>query len=177
MESLLFHPKVVHLPMALAVLMPALTAGIVLAWWRGWIPARTWVLVVALQATLVGSGLFALQSGEKEEDRVEQFVPEAAIERHEESAQIFVGISTGVLVLMAGGLVFARAAAGLRFASLAAFGTVAVLAAGYSVGEAGGELVYRHGAGAAYANPGGQGPTSLPGRIEVEETDDDGDDD
>jgi uncharacterized membrane protein len=166
MESLLFHPKVVHLPIALALLMPALAGGILLAWWRGWLPARTWVLVVALQGILVGSGFLALQSGEKEEDRVERVVPEAAVERHEEAAEIFVGASTGVLMLMALGLVFARTATGIRLAGVAALGTVAVLATGYSVGKAGGELVYQHGAGSAYTGASTQRPRGLPGEGE-----------
>lgn len=173
MENLLFHPKVVHLPIALAVLMPALAGGIALAWWRGWFPARTWVLVVAFQGILVGSGFLALQSGEKEEDRVEGVVPEAAIEHHEEAAEIFVGASTGVLMLMALGLVFARTAVGVRLAGAAALGTVAVLATGYSVGKAGGELVYQHGAGAAYTGASNQRPTSSIGEVEIrDETDD-----
>lgn len=150
MESLLFHPKVVHLPIALAVLMPALAGGVVLAWWRGWFPARTWVLVVVLQGLLVGSGLLALQSGEREEERVENVVPEAAVERHEEAAEVFVGLSTGVLLLMALSLAFARTKGGLGLAGAATLGTAFVLGSGYRVGQAGGELVYQHGAALVY---------------------------
>jgi hypothetical protein len=150
MESLLFHPKVVHLPIALSVLMPALTLGLALAWWRGWFPARTWVLAVVLQGLLVGSGLLALQSGEREEDRVENVVPEAAVESHEEAADVFVGAAAGVFLLMGLALAFARTKAGLGLAGVATLGTVIVLGTGYRVGQAGGELVYQHGAAAAY---------------------------
>lgn len=82
MDTLFFHPKVVHIPIALGVLMPLLAGGVLLAWWRQWLPARSWVLVVALQAIVLGSGIVALQTGESEEDRVERVVPEQAIEEH-----------------------------------------------------------------------------------------------
>ena len=74
MDQLLFHPKVVHLPMALAVLMPLIAGGVLFAWWRGWLDRRTWVGVVLLQAILVGSAAVAMNTGEKEEDRVEEIV-------------------------------------------------------------------------------------------------------
>ena len=35
MEALFFHPKLVHVPIALAVLMPLLSGSLLLAWWRG----------------------------------------------------------------------------------------------------------------------------------------------
>jgi len=45
------HPLIVHLPLALALLVPLLAAGTLLAWWRGWLPGRrSWAVVVALQA-------------------------------------------------------------------------------------------------------------------------------
>ena len=85
MDSLFFHPKVVHLPMALAILMPLITGGALFAWWRGWFDRRTWVAVVLLQAVLVGSGVAATKTGEREEDRVEQVVAAAlGKQRHSE---------------------------------------------------------------------------------------------
>src|SRR5690606_866782 len=98
MEALPLHPKIVHLPMALAVLMPLLTGGILLAVWRGWFAQRTWTIVFALQALLFATGLVAMRSGESDEDVAERVVAEAAIERHEAAAEGFV---------QAGGLVLA----------------------------------------------------------------------
>ena len=40
------HPRLVHLPIALSVLMPLVTSGLLLAWWRGWLPRRAWVVAV-----------------------------------------------------------------------------------------------------------------------------------
>jgi hypothetical protein len=34
MDTLLFHPKLVHVPMALGVLTPLIAGGLLLAWWR-----------------------------------------------------------------------------------------------------------------------------------------------
>ena len=58
MDQLFFHPKVVHLPMALAVLMPLVTGGVLFAWWRGWFQRRVWVgrLVAASRLGWIGRG-------------------------------------------------------------------------------------------------------------------------
>ncbi len=66
MDTLLFHPKVVHLPMAIAVLMPLIAGGLLLAWWRSWLPHRGWFVAIGLQAILLGSGIVALRTGEAE---------------------------------------------------------------------------------------------------------------
>ncbi len=144
------HPVVVHLPIALAVLMPIVSAGILIAWSRGALQRRTWVLAIVLQGLLVGSGIAALRSGEAEEDRVEQTVPEAAIEAHEEAAEGFVIGAAVVLALALGAGLIRRDSAARAVATLAAVGTLGVVGLGYRTGKAGGELVYRHGAAAAY---------------------------
>jgi uncharacterized membrane protein len=146
MEQLFFHPKVVHLPMALAVLMPLVSGGILFSWWRGWLDRRVWVVVVLLQAVLVGSGIVAMNTGEREEERVEQIVAERHIEAHEEAAEVFVWASAALLLLMAAPVVLPEGRA-RRVVSLGAFvGTLIVLGLGYDTGQAGGKLVYEHGA-------------------------------
>jgi uncharacterized membrane protein len=172
MDSLFFHPKVVHLPMALAVVMPLVTGGALFAWWRGWFDRRTWAAVVLLQAILLGSGAAAMKSGEREEDRVEEVVAEKHIEAHEEAAEVFVWASAAVLVLMAVplGLPDGRAR---QAASLGAFlGTLLVFGLGYRAGEAGGKLVYQYGAAEAYAT-GVDGSSGLGEPGEAEEADSD----
>jgi len=155
MDQLFFHPKLVHLPMALAVLMPLVTGGVLFAWWRGWFDRRVWVLVLLLQAALVGSGAIAMNTGEKEEERVEQVVAEEHIEAHEEVAEVFIWASAALLLLMAVPLVLPEGRA-RQAASLGAFlGTLIVFGLGYNVGEAGGKLVYEHGAAQVYVSEGG----------------------
>jgi hypothetical protein len=147
-----FHPKLVHVPIALGLLMPLIAAGLWLAWWGGWLPARAWILAPALQVILVVSGIAAMQSGEAEEHRVERVVAEQYIERHEEAAERFVWASGGVLALMilAGALGARRSA---RYVAAAAtLGSLLVLWLGYRTGEAGGSLVYEHGAAQVYSD-------------------------
>lgn len=150
MDALLFHPKLVHVPMALGVLMPLVTGGLLLAWWRNWLPPRAWYLAVGLQAILVGAGLLALQSGEAEEDRVERVVAERFIEAHEEAAQAFVGASGAVLAVMLLAAALGGRRPGRRIAAVAALGTCVVFGLGWRTGQAGGSLVYEQGAASAY---------------------------
>ena len=147
------HPAVVHLPIALAVLVPGLALlGMVLIH-RQVLPSRSWALIVLLQALLVGSGWLALRTGEQEEERVERVVAERHIESHEEAAERFLLIAGVGLVATAGGLLRGRAGAVGRAAGTLA--SVAVLAAGVAVGHSGGELVYKHGAASAYVGASG----------------------
>lgn len=155
MDELFFHPKLVHLPVALAVLMPLVTGGVLLAWWRGWFDRRVWVLVFALQALLVGSGAFAMNTGEKEEERVERVVAEEQIEAHEEAAEVFVWASGAVLLLMAVPLVLPNGRTRQALLLGGFLGTLVVFGLGYSAGEAGGRLVYEYGAAQVYVGLGG----------------------
>jgi uncharacterized membrane protein len=172
MDSLLFHPKLVHIPIALAVLMPAVAGGLLLAWWRQWLPARTWVIAIALQAALVGSGILALRSGEAEAERVERVVAEQFIEEHEEAAEAFVWASGGVLAVMLLGFALSSRRSGPIAATVATLGTLVVLGLGYRTGQAGGDLVYRHGAAQPYLN-GGAAPHTPGAPAERRSEDDD----
>lgn len=159
MNGLPLHPKLVHLPIALAVLMPLLTSGVLLAWWRGWLQKRTWFVVLACQALLFGSGFLAMQSGEGDADRVERVVGEAVVEEHEEAADAFqvgAGVVFGLCLLP---LLLRRQGMAQAAALGATVGSLAVLWLGVRVGEAGGALVYRHGAAAVFVQdaPGGGG--------------------
>lgn len=171
MDSILFHPKLVHLPIALAVLMPLVTGGILLAWWREWLPARTWGVAVALQVILVGSGVLALRSGDVEGERVEGVVAERFVEAHEEAAEAFVWASGGVLAVMLLGLALSSRPTGPITATVATLGTLIVLWLGYRTGQAGGDLVYRHGAAQAYLNGGtpSSSPRAAAGRSDTDD--------
>ncbi len=145
------HPMIVHLPLALAVLMPLLAAGALLAWWREWLPGRRiWLIVLALQALLLATGVAALRSGEAEEDRVEAVVGEWILEAHEEAAEVFVTAAAVVLCLLLMPLVLPGEALRRGVAAAAAAATVVVAALAVSTGKAGGELVYQHGAAVVY---------------------------
>jgi uncharacterized membrane protein len=142
------HPAVVHLPIALAILIPGFAILGVPLIQRGLLPARSWALIVLLQALLVGSGWLALETGEEQEERVERVVAERHIEAHEEAAERFLLLAGMGLLASAAGLLPRRGGAIGRVAGTAV--TLVVLAAGLSVGHSGGELVYKHGAATAY---------------------------
>ena len=151
MGSLPLHPAIVHLPLGLAFIMPALALGFGWALWTARVRPRAWIAIVALQAVLLGAGLAAMNTGEKEEDRVEAAVPHAAIEQHEEYAEQFVWATGLTLGLMALVLVGRRTAVVRPLTIAAIAGTLVVMALAVRVGHAGGKLVYVHNAGAAYA--------------------------
>jgi uncharacterized membrane protein len=157
MTSLPLHPAIVHLPLGLAFVIPALAAGFAWALWTGRVrPRGAWLTVIALQALLLGSGFVAMNTGEREEDRVERIVPDAAIERHEEYAEQFVwavGLTLVAAVLVPA---FRKPALVHAMAAATVVGTLVVVAAAIRVGHAGGQLVYAHNAGAAYAATGQQ---------------------
>jgi hypothetical protein len=131
--------------------MPLVAGGLLLAWWRNWLPHRGWFIAIVLQAVLLGSGILALQSGEAEEDRVERVVAERYIEAHEEAAELFVWASGGVLAMMLLAAALGSRREGVPTAAAATLGTLLVLWLGYRTGQAGGSLVYQHGAAQAYA--------------------------
>ena len=158
MDPMPLHPKVVHLPIALALVMPLLAGGLLAAWRANVLPRRTWSVAVALQALLLASGAAGLRTGEAEEERVEKVVAERLIEAHEEAAEVFVWGSGAVLLLALGALAVRDERKARAIALAATAGTLVVLFLGYRTGQAGGELVYQHGAASAYVDVGTAAP-------------------
>lgn len=151
MDFALFHPKVVHIPMALAVLMPLVAGSLAVAWTTSWLPPRAWSIAVALQAVLFLGAVAAINTGGREEHRVESVVAESHIEAHEELATVFAGVSAVVFAVAALALVLRRKKAGLVLAGLTVLGSFVVLTLGIKAGHAGGELVYKYNAASAYS--------------------------
>ena len=165
------HPFIVHLPIALSLLMPVLAAAALLAWWRGWLPGRRlWLVVVAFQALLVAASFVALRTGEAEEERVEAVVAESSLEQHEGLAQRLLVTAGIVLLVTTLPLVFRGPSRARAIALVAVLGMAGVTALALQTGKAGGELVYKHGAAAAYTTKDGS-PGPVP--AEPAEADDD----
>ncbi len=166
------HPAIVHFPIALSVLIPffaILVTGLIS---RKVLPARSWLLIILLQAMLVASGWAALETGEHEEERVEEIVAEDPIEEHEEGAERFLLFAGLGLLATGAGLLSGPAGSKGRIAGSVV--TIAVLAAAVSVGHSGGELVYKHGAANAYLDtPGAHASTRLLGRLSDHHDNDD----
>lgn len=163
------HPAIVHFPIVIAMLLPIFIGGTLWAIRRGARPRRAWLLPVGLSAAMALSAWVAVQTGEAQDERVERVVGERALETHEESAEAFLLISGGVLLVAAGGLLGGIPGRVARGATLAA----ALIAIGGVVrtGQSGGKLVYQHGAANAYVPTAG---TNAPGQpLRNREADDD----
>ena len=157
------HPLMVHMPIALTILLPLFAIGALIAIRRKARVRVAWGLTIAMLALLLGSGWVALQTGEIEEERVERFVNENAIEEHEEAGKQFVYAAAAVLLLSGVGLI--RGPTGAAARVVVTLATVALVGMGYNVGHSGGGLVYGGGAGQAYS--------STAGAVAVEGEDDD----
>ena len=146
------HPAIVHVPLGLAAAMPLVLLALTVALFRRKVVPRAFLMGALLQAIVVGGGVLALATGNAEESRVERIVTEAALDRHEDLALVFViAAAATLLTLLATAFGKERWARAAAVASTAA--SVGVLGLGLAVGHAGGSLVYRDGAAGAYATP------------------------
>ncbi len=156
------HPALVHVPLGLAFVLPWVTAGVAVAIDRGLLPRRAWVLVALLQLLVVAGGAAALLSGFREEHAVDGFVSSRLVQAHEERAVTFLLASAMLLAVITAALAVPPRQV-RRVAALAVAGSLVVAGLGLWTGRAGGELVYRHGAAAAYRTPSvhtaAEGPT------------------
>lgn len=154
------HPAVVHFPIVFALILPLLAAVVL---WRmhDGAPLRSWGVVVLLAVLTWGAGFAAARTGEREEDRVEAVLAsEEPLHEHEEAAEWFLvlsGVTAGLALLG-----FAPGLAGRGLRALTLVGALAAAVACVRTGDLGGELVYRHGAAAAYTADGGGGAERLP---------------
>jgi uncharacterized membrane protein len=157
------HPAVVHFPIVLMFLLPLVALAAI--WYRRRHPENrgAWMLTTGLAAALALSAWVAVETGEGDEERVERVVSEAPLKEHEEAAERFLYLSAGVLVIAAAGLLRGRVGSAAQVA--ATVGAFGLVVAGALVGHSGGELVYRHGAAAAYsAGAGGAARDVKPGQ-------------
>lgn len=150
------HPAVVHFPIVLGVLAPFSALGALWAIRRGVATRKAWGLATALLAALSVSSWVAVETGEQQEDRVEDVVAHGPFERHEEAAEAFFFMTGAVLGVAVLGLMGGPVGRVARVA--ATIGAVVLVGAGARVGHSGGELVYRYGAASVYVRePTGNG--------------------
>ncbi|MDH3224709.1 MAG: hypothetical protein OEO23_13405 [Gemmatimonadota bacterium] len=154
------HPAVVHFPIVFAAILPLVAIAALVLIRRGESVKRAWIPVLLLGVLLPGSAWAAVRTGETEEEVVEEVVADAPIHEHEEAAELFLPLSLGLLALVAAGLTGGRIGRAAR--GLAAVASVAMLIAAYRVGHTGGQLVYEHGASAAYVTAPSAGAAGEP---------------
>jgi hypothetical protein len=151
------HPAVVHVPLGVAIALPAIAVLCAMGIVRGMLPARVWWLVLVLQAMMLAGALVAMRSGEEDEESVEEIVAEEAIESHEDKAKQFM-ISINVAVVLSIAAVATGASKiGRLIMILATLATFLTAGMAIRAGKAGGELVYVHGAAAAHTDEGTSG--------------------
>ena len=146
MEVELMHPKIVHLPIALAVFMPLLAGGVALSWWKGWLPRKTWAIPAIAQLLLVVTGFASMASGEEDEEIVEAVLSHDLIHAHEEAGELFVYMGVAVLVLALAAMFLKKERLALGLAGATTLGSVVVFVLCGQAGSLGGDLVYKHGA-------------------------------
>lgn len=171
--NLPLHPMVVHLPIALTLMLPFVALGLL---WRGRTcgPRPTWWPAVAAFAVLAISASVAVSTGERDEDLVEPWVPETALEAHEQAADVFLVLAWVAVGVAAVGLVPGVTGRVARYGATGLSGLL--LIAALRVGHAGGELVYRYGAAQAHVTSAGSiGSTKLFSGAEAEHVDEDDD--
>ena len=145
------HPAIVHFPIVLMFLLPIAAGYYWLRARRGAAPRRSWTVPAFFAGALALSAWVAVQTGEAQEERIERVIAENVLHAHEEPAEAFLLISAFVLFLALLG--YLRAPFGTAARILASSASVVALVAGVLVGATGGDLVYKHGAAAAYAQP------------------------
>ena len=134
------HPAVVHFPIVLMFILPLAALGALWAIRRRTKARLAWALPVAVAGALALSSWIAVETGEGQAERAEDTVGERIIEGHEKAAERFLVFSTAVLVVAAVG--FAGGIAGRLARVLSTAGAVALVVAGYQVGQSGGRIVY-----------------------------------
>jgi uncharacterized membrane protein len=146
------HPLVVHFPIVLAVLLPISALWALWAVRKGTTVRRVWAVPVAIAISLAVSALVAVKTGEAQDERVERVVAEQPLESHEEAAETFLILSSGLALLVAAGLLNGRVGKVAR--TLGSVGAVGLVAVAAYVGHSGGKLVYQYGAASAYTGAG-----------------------
>lgn len=145
------HPAVVHFPLVLAMLLPLVAVASLYAIRKGARPTVAWGITTVVSALLLVSSWVSLETGEQQEERVEDVVSEQVIDSHADAAELFMFVAGGVLLVTVAGLARGRIGTGARVAASVA--TLAIVGAAINVGHSGGQLVYRYGAASAYATP------------------------
>lgn len=140
------HPAIVHFPIVFALLLPVVVVVSLLMSRRA--GGRAWMWVVLAAVGLAVTTWLAVETGEREEERVEHLVTESRLEHHEEAGEVFLTLVAGTLIVSLIGLAKGRVGSAAR--ALTVVASLIVLLAGWRVGHSGGELVYREGAASAY---------------------------
>ena len=150
MTDLPLHPQFVHLPLALALILPILAIILAFLIKSEKFSPQVWTIIVGLQLVATISGYVAMSLGENEEEVVEKIVGKEALHRHEEHAEMFVA-STVAATVFSGTVLFVKLAVKFPLMLVSFVLMLGQLFLGVRSGQSGGALVYVHQAAAAYS--------------------------
>lgn len=146
------HPALVHLPLGLAVVLGPLLLG--LFWFERRAPAQRgpWWTGAMLSCALALSALAASSAGEDEALRLAGRLPASAIAAHDDAAGLFTAdaVLVALLALASGVAAQPRPRRALQLASVVLAMSLVPLA--IRAGQAGGALVWQHGAASTRAD-------------------------
>lgn len=143
------HPAVVHVPLALSSVLPALVLWAAWTSWRGQGTRTPWSVVAFLQLVLVASAFIAISLGQKDEERVEKVVAEEHVQAHEARGKqlAWSGLAALAISVM---LIGASGPVVRLFAALAVVAALVTAGLAVRAGYSGGQLVYVYGAASAH---------------------------
>jgi len=145
------HPAIVHFPIVLMFVVPVLAIWAIWRISRGDESRKTWAIPFVAAIVLALSSWAAVATGENDSEKVERVVSEQPLETHEETAEMFLYLSVGVVVIAGAGLLRGTIGKSARILTTAA--AVGLTVVGARAGHSGGALVYKHGAAGAYNQP------------------------
>lgn len=145
------HPAIVHLPLGLAMILPLLILIVSVGISKQWFNKGTWILVVIFQLLCMGSGILSIETGEMEEDKVENVLAEELISKHEDMSKAFTACAGVTFACALVGFFFLRKQKVFSMCALATLIlSLCTLGLAIQTGRLGGALVYEHGAAKAY---------------------------
>jgi len=144
MNELPLHPAIVHFPIGLSILLPAIVLGFWIALVRRWIRLRAWLVISVLHLLLFGGAWTAQSTGESERRRVVFTVGSANVDPHEEWGERFVKVAFGSALVSTVPLLPLGPFVVLVGCAATLISSSATAVVGYYAGHSGGEIVYRH---------------------------------
>lgn len=150
MFELPLHPKLVHLPLGLAIILPFVLGFLQIGIWRKWFEPRVWWVGAILCGFCFLGSVVATKSGGDEWSHVEKIVGEQALEAHAEAGEHFRNLMFVVLSVVVAGLITPSQKLKNIVYTLAVFGSLGALFVGAYAGHLGGQLVYQKGGASAY---------------------------
>lgn len=145
-----FHPMLVHFPIVLTAIMPALLIALLVVERKRWATSKIWFLALGLSALNSIITFWAMRAGEHDEELVEKIVRESLIDAHAEWGEWVLWMGITVFVCLFASMIFKK------IKLIKVLPIIMSLAAIFPVvqaGHSGGELVYKHGAAKAHVNP------------------------